>query len=66
MPVLVGWGGRDEFIPRDQTYALYEAASEPKRWIEAGRAGHNDLWWDPEFQAALDGFVADVLSGGGP
>ncbi len=60
MPILVGWGGQDEIVPREHGRALYAAAREPKRWHESPRASHNDLWGDGEFWAALDRFLSDV------
>lgn len=63
-PVLVGWGTEDEFIPRSETRALYEAASEPKWWTELKGAGHNDLWSGRELWKAVDRFLSE-LSGPG-
>lgn len=60
-PALVGRGDRDRLIPRSHVRALYEAAPDPKRWVEAPGAGHNDLWFDAGFWQALDGFLADAL-----
>jgi fermentation-respiration switch protein FrsA (DUF1100 family) len=61
MPVFVGWGRRDELMPRDQTYGLYEAAREPKTWFESASAGHNDLWSEPEFWKTLAVFLERAL-----
>jgi pimeloyl-ACP methyl ester carboxylesterase len=66
VPVLVGWGTEDEFIPRAQPRALYEAAGEPKRWIEVAGAGHNDLWWAPELWEEIASFVSEVVWPGMP
>lgn len=60
-PVLVGRGSRDQLIPRSHVRALYEAAPDPKRWVEAEGAGHNDLWSEPGYWRALDRFLADTL-----
>jgi pimeloyl-ACP methyl ester carboxylesterase len=57
-PVLVGRGESDRLIPRAETRALYEAASEPKRWFEVAGADHNDLWWTGELWSQLAGFLA--------
>ncbi|MFQ5889545.1 MAG: alpha/beta hydrolase [Gemmatimonadota bacterium] len=61
MPVLVGRGGADELIPREETRALFEAAPEPKRWREIPGAGHNDLWSHPEMWRELEIFVEETL-----
>ncbi|HKS29249.1 MAG TPA: alpha/beta hydrolase [Pyrinomonadaceae bacterium] len=42
-PVFVAHGGRDETIPVEQGYKLYNAAREPKRLLIIEEAGHNDL-----------------------
>jgi fermentation-respiration switch protein FrsA (DUF1100 family) len=60
-PVLAGWGSGDEFIPREETRALYEAASEPKGWFQVQGAGHNELWWTAELWSELEAFVARAL-----
>lgn len=60
-PVLVGRGRRDGLIPRTHVRALFEAAPGPRRWTEAERAGHNDLWSDAQFWRELDRFLKDVL-----
>lgn len=61
MPVFVGWGQRDELMPRAQTYGLYEAATEPKTWFESPTAGHNDLWSETAFWLALKAFLDRTL-----
>lgn len=61
MPVFVGWGQRDELMPRAQTFGLYEAAAEPKTWFESRTAGHNDLWSETTFWLALKGFLDEML-----
>jgi pimeloyl-ACP methyl ester carboxylesterase len=65
MPILVGWGSGDEFIPRAETRALYEAATRPRRWVQIEGAGHNDLWWDARLWTALERFFAETLDAGG-
>ncbi len=40
-PVLVAHGRGDEVVPFEQARALYDAAREPKRFVEL-RGGHND------------------------
>lgn len=61
MPVFVGWGQRDELMPREQTFGLYEAAPDPKVWFESPTAGHNDLWSESGFWIALDEFLRQTL-----
>jgi len=61
MPVFVGWGQRDELMPREQTFGLYDAAAEPKTWFESQTAGHNDLWSETAFWLALKDFLAATL-----
>jgi pimeloyl-ACP methyl ester carboxylesterase len=60
-PVLVGRGESDRLIPREETRALYDAATDPKRWFEVAGADHNDLWWTGGLWSQLAGFLA-----GGP
>ena len=61
MPVFVGWGQRDELMPRAQSFGLYEAAAEPKTWFESETAGHNDLWSETVFWLALKEFLEATL-----
>ena len=42
-PLLFFHGDRDEIIPLKLGRSLYDAAPEPKRFIEIPGAGHNDL-----------------------
>ena len=42
-PLLFFHGDRDEIIPLKLGRRLFEAASEPKWFVEVPRAGHNDL-----------------------
>lgn len=44
-PVLVMHGGADSTIPIQHGYALYEAASTPRRSLWVEDAGHNDFTW---------------------
>lgn len=60
-PLLVGRGARDDLMPREQTRRLYDAAPEPKRWVEVSASGHNDLWQDDAFWRELDTFLADAI-----
>ncbi len=63
-PLLVIHGGRDRIVPRDLGRALFDAANEPKTWVEIAGAGHNDLdvvdpttYWD-----AVDVFLRRCLT----
>jgi pimeloyl-ACP methyl ester carboxylesterase len=58
-PVLVGRGNRDVLIPREETRAIYEAASEPKRWLEVPVADHQNLWFTAELWRELASFVGE-------
>jgi fermentation-respiration switch protein FrsA (DUF1100 family) len=42
-PVLVIAGSADSIVPVDHSRRLYDAANEPKRFIEIAGADHNDL-----------------------
>jgi fermentation-respiration switch protein FrsA (DUF1100 family) len=42
-PVLILAGERDGIVPIESSRALYDAAAEPKRWVEIAGADHNDL-----------------------
>ena len=42
-PLLVIAGERDSIVPLRSSRALYDAAAEPKRWVEIAGADHNDL-----------------------
>jgi fermentation-respiration switch protein FrsA (DUF1100 family) len=61
-PVLVMHGRADDIIPLSHGTALWEAAPEPKRFLWADRAGHNDFWLvaDPPAAGALREFAALV------
>ncbi|MEJ2319172.1 MAG: alpha/beta hydrolase [Gemmatimonadales bacterium] len=58
-PVLVGRGDRDALIPRDETRAIYEAAPQPKRWVEVPVADHSNLWFTEELWRELASFVGE-------
>lgn len=42
-PLLVVTGERDTIVPPSSSRALFDAAAEPKRWVEIPGADHNDL-----------------------
>lgn len=41
-PLLIVAGGRDRIVPASQSRALYDAAPQPKRYLEIPNADHND------------------------
>jgi hypothetical protein len=57
-PVLIAHSPQDEIIPFRHGRALFEAAREPKAFIEM-RGGHNDgfLYGDPAWVRALGAFL---------
>lgn len=60
-PVLVLHSPEDEIIPYRLGRKLYEAANEPKGFVEL-RGGHNDgfLVSQPQYERALDEFLATL------
>lgn len=60
-PMLFARGERDEVVPREVSRRLYEAASEPKEWVDVPAAGHADVFARPELWQAVERFVARVL-----
>ena len=66
VPVLFIHGDRDNIAPVDQGRQLFEAAPEPKEWLEIPGAGHNDtvpLGGDRYFQR-ITAFVQQHLGAG--
>jgi len=62
-PLLVIAGDRDEIVPIEQSQALFDAATRPrKRFVEIAGAGHNDpgLLTGEEMLVALDDFWCEV------
>ncbi len=59
-PVLVMHGRADDVVPLSHGQALWEAAAEPKRFLWADGAGHNDFWLvaAPQATRALAEFAA--------
>jgi hypothetical protein len=62
-PLLVLHSPVDEIVPYHLGRRVYDAASEPKRFVEL-RGGHNDgfLRSEPDYSAALKAFVATLPS----
>jgi hypothetical protein len=52
----------DEVVPYKQTRQLFDAASEPKTWVEFDGCGHNDLFWKKrhEWTEAIREFLDSV------
>ncbi len=62
-PVLIIHDSEDLFVPVQNAFALYEAASEPKElWVRPGR-GHASLWscCAAEYAERLDRFFTSAL-----
>jgi uncharacterized protein len=62
-PLLVLVGERDEIVPPRLSREVYEAAAEPKRFVEVAALHHNDeaLLAGEEMIAELDGFLGEWL-----
>jgi uncharacterized protein len=56
-PVVVVAGGADDIVPAGLSRRLYDAAAEPKRYVELPGAGHND-----PVLAAGDRLVREVVA----
>lgn len=62
-PVLAVAGARDEIVAPAEVRRLYEAAAEPKRWVEVPGARHNDLLDRSAFWRAAGEFSERALAG---
>jgi fermentation-respiration switch protein FrsA (DUF1100 family) len=64
-PVLVAHSPSDEVIPYDQGKKLFDAANEPKKFVEMS-GGHNDggLDSDSNYQRILKEFIAQHMKKG--
>lgn len=60
-PFLAVAGGRDEIVAPAEVRRLYEAAAEPKRWVEVSGARHNDLLDRTPFWRAAEEFAERAL-----
>jgi hypothetical protein len=58
-PILSIHGDRDSLVPHRFGRALFDAAPEPKEWIEVPGADHNDLPWvgGAAYRKALGDFI---------
>jgi uncharacterized protein len=57
---LVVHGDRDAIIPVALGRRAFAALPEPKRWLEVGGAGHNDLLARPEVWQAIAAMFAEL------
>jgi fermentation-respiration switch protein FrsA (DUF1100 family) len=60
VPLLVAHGDRDDLVPFALGERLYAAAAEPKRFVRAAGAHHNDVFEAPEVLDAIAGFAREV------
>ncbi len=60
-PLLQSHGDRDEMIPRELGRRLFEAAGEPKRFVDLPGGRHNDFP-PPAYYEALDEFLDGLES----
>lgn len=60
-PVLVVAGDRDDIVPESMSRRLFDAATEPKRYVVVPGAGHNDLELlaGPEMMAEIERFLSE-------
>lgn len=65
-PFLAVAGGRDEIVSAAEVRRLFEAAVEPKRWVEVAEARHNDLLDRAPFWRAAEEFADRALEGTPP
>lgn len=65
-PVLVIAGSVDSIVPLEQSRAVYEAATGPKRFVEVEGAGHNDAVFltGDAMVAPVVAFLSETLDGG--
>lgn len=55
-PVMMVAGTQDRLVPSPLSHSLYEAASEPKYWVEVP-GGHNAVFRSEQFSDALASFA---------
>jgi fermentation-respiration switch protein FrsA (DUF1100 family) len=62
-PLLVLVGERDEIVPPQVSQQVYEAAADPKKFVEVPAAHHNDeaLLAGEQMLAELDAFLGEWL-----
>ena len=59
-PVLIVHGRRDEIVPFEMGRRLFDAAPEPREFLEVPAAGHNDVYvvGGEKYRATISGFLA--------
>jgi len=64
-PVLIFRAGADEIVPSHHGRALFEAAREPKRFVEIPGARHNDTYvvGGASYWQAWEGFLSEHVPG---
>lgn len=65
-PLLVAHGDQDEIVPFELGVRLFEAASEPKRFLRLEGAHHNDVFGHPPLLDAIARFATEVAAAGAP
>lgn len=63
-PVLIGVASEDRIIPPGEAEKVFEAATEPKRWVMVPGAGHNDIFAHEMLWKELYSFTHGVLVAG--
>jgi uncharacterized protein len=63
-PLLVVVGERDEIVPPELSRRVFDAAAEPKGWVEVASAHHNDesLLAGEELLTAVEAFLSERLA----
>jgi fermentation-respiration switch protein FrsA (DUF1100 family) len=56
VPVLMLHGQLDEIVPYSQGLTLFNAANQPKKWIDFPTKGHQNLW-DEHFARLVIQFI---------
>ncbi|MDF1827886.1 MAG: alpha/beta hydrolase [Legionellaceae bacterium] len=56
MPLLALHGTNDTVVPYAQGRTLFEAANQPKQWVELPTEGHSNLW-KPRFLNTVTAFI---------
>ena len=62
-PLLVAHGDQDEIVPFELGVRLFEAASEPKRFLRVEGAHHNDVFASGELLDAIARFANETAEG---
>ena len=62
VPILIAHGDQDEIVPYELGAALFAAAPEPKRFLRAAGAHHNDVFGTAGLIDAIADFARGVVS----